>query len=78
MRRRTVFIISGSVLIGALAVLGLTIGLAVTIVTSSLYDTWIKLGEQIVICEDTEFTVNPKRDGVVGYIFLMGLLTSLL
>ena len=72
MGKKKLFIIAGSVAIGALAVLGLTIGLAATIITSSINDAWLLPGEQIVICKDKEFTVNPKKDGVVGYIFPNG------
>lgn len=77
MKGKTLFIISGSVLIGALAVLGLTIGLAAAIITSSLYDTWLRPGEQVVICKNKEFTVNPKKDGVVGYILPNGTSNAL-
>lgn len=72
MGRLKLTIIVVSAFIGILAVLGLTIGLAATIITSSLNDAWLLPGEQIVICKGKEFTVNPKRDGVVGYVFPNG------
>lgn len=64
------FLVCSLATVGVLAFgLILTIILTVSIVTSSLSDTWIKPGEQVIICKDKKFTVNPEKDGVFGLAF---------
>lgn len=63
------FLICSLATVGVLAFgLVLTIILTVAIVTSDLDDTWIKPGEQVIICRDKKFTVNPEVEGVIGLI----------
>lgn len=62
-------IITSSVLFFAFV---LAVILSVSIVGSSLSDTWIKPGEQILICKNKEFTVKPDVEGVKALISATG------
>ena len=46
----------------------LTMILTSVILTSSLDDTWIKPGEQVLVCKGKEFTVNPKQSDIYAFI----------
>ena len=70
---KTPYIVGGTLLSVALFAIILTIVLTSVIITSSLKDTYIKPGEQVRICKNKEFTVNPAMDGVVGHVFPTGI-----
>ena len=66
--------IVGAVIFGVtLVAFVITMVLTSVIITSSIDDTWIKPGEQIIACQKKEFTVNPEKDGVIGHIFPTGI-----
>lgn len=68
------FLIVSIIVTGVLA-LGFVITMIVTsvLIDSSLSDSWLKPGEQRIICKNKEFTVLPESTGISAYIFPEGL-----
>lgn len=63
------FIIGSGIAVGVcFFALALTLILTSVIVGSSLDDSWLKPGEQLHICKNKEFTVNPAKDTVIALV----------
>ena len=72
MEKKIAYIIAWSVVGVFFFAFLLTVILTSAIVTSSLKDTWIKPGEQVLVCNSKEFTVKPAKAGVMGFISTIG------
>ena len=70
---QTTYIVGGIAIGVSIFAFAITMILTSVIITSSIEDTYIKPGEQVRICKNKEFTVNPAMDGVIGHIFPTGI-----